>query len=250
MKQNLRMAMVLGAAFCGFAVQLDCLAQSARPNSDRTAAAQSVTAASKVQSDSTEIAALEGPGSEPGAPAGETSASASAAATPGATPASILPAVDHTAVVKELAEMKARIAQLESELKASNGAADADRDANALRSAEGVAVSGASSDSSLPAMQAAPAPAAAATPAPPEINAQTTTKGEPFDGDWTWLNSNGHAVDSPMSTKYFTPEFRADANYTLDMNHPHEPSPLHEPRNWKRPPHPFRQRPPPPHPLA
>jgi hypothetical protein len=122
--------------------------------------------------------------------------------------------------VKELAEMKARIAQLESELRESNGVADADRNANSLRSAEGAAVSGTSSDSAVPAMQAAPAPAAAAAPATPEIGAQTTTKGEPFDGDWTWLNSNGHAVDSPMSTKYFTPEFRADANYILDYNHP------------------------------
>ena len=62
-------------------------------------------------------------------------------------------------------------------------------------------------------------PAEAAAPVK-EISAQTTTKGEPFEGDWTWLNSNGHASDSPMATKYFTPEFRADANYTLDYNHP------------------------------
>jgi hypothetical protein len=130
--------------------------------------------------------------------------------------------VNRDAIVKELAEMKARIAQLESELRASNGAADAERDANALRSAEGAAVSGASSSSVTPAMQAAPAPPPAAAPAAPEMNAQTTTKGEPFEGDWTWLNSNGHAVDSPMSTKYFTPEFRADANYILDYNHPHD----------------------------
>jgi hypothetical protein len=34
------------------------------------------------------------------------------------------------------------------------------------------------------------------------------------------MNNNGHQVDSPMATKYFTPEFRADANYTIDMNHP------------------------------
>ena len=128
-----------------------------------------------------------------------------------------MPVVDRAAVVKELVEMKARIAQLESEL----GASNAERDANALRSAEGVAVGGGSSSSMMPAMQAA-APPPAAAPAPPEIGAQTTTKGEPFDGDWTWLNSNGHAVDSPMSTKYFTPEFRADANYILDYNHPHD----------------------------
>ena len=222
MKERFRMAIVLGAAICGFAVQLDCLAQSAGSSSDKDAAARSVLGAPPVQTKSVEITALAGPESEPGTPAGGAAAPVSAAATPGATPASVLPAVDRAAVVRELAEMKARIAQLESELRESNGAADAERDAKALRTAEGTAVSGASSSSMIPAMQAATAPPPAATPAPPEINAQTTTKGEPFEGDWTWLNSNGHAVDSPMSTKYFTPEFRADANYILDYNHPHD----------------------------
>jgi hypothetical protein len=73
-------------------------------------------------------------------------------------------------------------------------------------------------------MQAAAAPPPAATPAPPEISAERLTKEAPFAGDWTWLNSNGHATDSPMSTKYFTPEFRADANYSLDFNHPSDDS--------------------------
>jgi len=44
---------------------------------------------------------------------------------------------------------------------------------------------------------------------------------DPFsDVDSTWMNAAGRNHDSPMSTKYFTPEFRADANYTLDFNHP------------------------------
>jgi hypothetical protein len=219
MKENFRMAMVLGAAICGFALQLDGLAQSAKPGSDKDAAAQSVSGAPPVRTGSVEIAAVEKPDSAPGAPAGGAAAPASSAATAGATSASVLPAVDRTAMVKELAEMKARIAQLESELRESNGASDAERDANALRSATGTAGAG---GSMAPDLQAATAPAPAATPAPPEIGAQTTTKGEPFDGDWTWLNSNGHAVDSPMATKYFTPEFRADANYILDYNHPHD----------------------------
>src|SRR5450755_3704273 len=61
---------------------------------------------------------------------------------------------------------------------------------------------------------------AAAAPATPEIGAETTTKSGPFPGDWTWLNSNGRVVDTPMATKYFTPEFRADVNYIFDFNHP------------------------------
>src|ERR1039458_6769119 len=107
---------------------------------------------------------------------------------------------NNDAVIKELTEMKARIAQLEAELKAS----------------------GASSRSVTPVVPVTAAPAPAAAPAPPEISAERTTKEAPFPGDWTWLNSNGHAVDSPMATKYFTPEFRADANYILDYNHPHD----------------------------
>ena len=39
----------------------------------------------------------------------------------------------------------------------------------------------------------------------PTISAERTKKSAPFPGDWTWLNSNGRVVDSPMSTKYFTP---------------------------------------------
>ena len=109
---------------------------------------------------------------------------------------------NNDAVIKELAEMKARIAQLEAEQKAS----------------------GASSTSVTQAATPAPAPPPAATPAPPEISAERTTKEAPFPGDWTWLNSNGRVVDSPMSTKYFTPEFRADINYTLDYNHPKDDS--------------------------
>ncbi len=48
---------------------------------------------------------------------------------------------------------------------------------------------------------------------------------EPFSyADWTWLNANGRQHDSPWSTKYFTPEFRADVNYVDDFNHPRDNS--------------------------
>jgi hypothetical protein len=132
-------------------------------------------------------------------------------------------------VEQEIAILKNRIEQLEEEVKQGNSAA-AERegrgDAAALTAAEKELVGGNGAAALHAAVPATAAPtqimpaAAPAAPAPPEINAQTTTKGEPFPGDWTWLNSNGHAVDSPMSTKYFTPEFRADANYILDYNHP------------------------------
>ncbi|MGD0631851.1 MAG: outer membrane beta-barrel protein [Terracidiphilus sp.] len=192
-----------------------------------------------------QIALLEPPPSEdPGAGSGkpanaaETSAApAGTVATGGTASSSAAPATTSTtapagsasvavpasrdAVIKELTDMKARIAQLEAELKARSGAddaADAEKDANALRGAEG------DTTGSMAVGQAAAAPPPAAAPPAPEISAETTTKEAPFPGDWTWLNSGGHNVDSPMSTKYFTPEVRFDANYILDYNHPEDDS--------------------------
>jgi Putative beta-barrel porin-2, OmpL-like. bbp2 len=160
----------------------------------------------------------------PATPAAPATGTAAATTTP-APAASVTVPVNNDLVIKELAEMKARIAQLEAELKARSGADDAasaERDANALRNAEG------GDDSGSPTMgagQAATPPPAAAAPPPPEITAETTTKSAPFSYfDQTWLNSGGHNVDSPMSTKYFTPEIRFDTNYILDYNHPEDDS--------------------------
>ncbi|MGP8270483.1 MAG: outer membrane beta-barrel protein [Terracidiphilus sp.] len=155
------------------------------------------------------------------------SAVAPAAAKPAATPPAGQSSTDlHLALTKELLvlskevdAMQKRIAQVEAELKASESnlsETGAATDAGKLNDALKELNSGTSSG------QAVAVPPPAATPPPPEIPAQTTTKGEPFPGDWTWLNNNGHQADSPMATKYFTPEFRADANYTIDMNHPED----------------------------
>ncbi len=136
------------------------------------------------------------------------------------------PAEPQLTVEQEIAILKNRIEQLEVQVKQNNAAAtEGQNDAEALATAEKQLISGNTAAALSAATPSAgslsqPQPAAAAAPPPPEIGAQTTTKGEPFPGDWTWLNSNGHATDSPMSTKYFTPEFRADANYILDYNHP------------------------------
>jgi len=231
MKSNFRMALFTGIAVFGIGGQLACHAQGTTAKSNKVDFA-SLAGSGKAVGVPTEFIAS-ATGADPVDP---TAAAATLAATTAvtATPApasgssssasSVTLPLNSDAVIKELAEMKARIAQLEAELKARSGsedAASAERDANALRSSEGTAVDGGSSASE---MQAAPAPPAAAAPAPPEITAETTTKAAPFPGDWTWLNSNGHAVDSPMATKYFTPEFRADANFTLDYNHPEDDS--------------------------
>jgi hypothetical protein len=38
--------------------------------------------------------------------------------------------------------------------------------------------------------------------------------------DFTWLNGNARTKESPMDTKFFTPEIRADVDYIYDFNHP------------------------------
>ncbi len=49
------------------------------------------------------------------------------------------------------------------------------------------------------------------------------TKAEPFAyADWTWLNGNSRTKESPLDTKYFTPEFRADTTYIYDFAHPQD----------------------------
>ncbi len=47
------------------------------------------------------------------------------------------------------------------------------------------------------------------------------TASEPFAfADFTWLTGNARTKESPMDTKFFTPEIRADVDYIYDFNHP------------------------------
>jgi len=202
MKAIFRNAMTLTALAVGMTCA--CLAQSATTDATLTASVDPPAAAT------------------PATPGGGTDATSASSTAP-------KPELEPT-VAQELEALKNRIDQLENEVKEEKARALADSaDTAAIKAAEKELVAGnggagliaARPAGMSPSLQAA-APPAAAEPAAPEIGAQTTTKGEPFPGDWTWLNSNGHAVDSPMSTKYFTPEFRADANYTLDYNHPED----------------------------
>src|SRR6266849_313707 len=46
-------------------------------------------------------------------------------------------------------------------------------------------------------------------------------KAEPFAfADFTWLTGNARTKESPLDTKFFTPEIRADVDYIYDFNHP------------------------------
>jgi hypothetical protein len=51
--------------------------------------------------------------------------------------------------------------------------------------------------------------------------APKASKEEPFSfADFTWLNGNARTKESPMDTKFFTPEIRADVDFVYDFNHP------------------------------
>jgi hypothetical protein len=113
-------------------------------------------------------------------------------------------------IEKELAAMKARIEQLEAELKSRTAATQP-------------AVSVMS-----PVKVVGPAPTSAPTQA---VTTQTVSdssaasakkeKIAPFsDWDWTWLNGNPRNKDTAFDSKFFTPEIRADITYNYDFNKP------------------------------
>ncbi len=85
----------------------------------------------------------------------------------------------------------------------------------------------ASSSNAVPANSIATNIASSAAPASPaavstqDAQAAKPAKAEPFAfADWTWLNGNARTKESPMDTKFFTPEIRADVAYVYDFNHP------------------------------
>ncbi len=111
------------------------------------------------------------------------------------------------AVLQELDAMKKRIEQLEIELK------------NERTQSQPI----------VPTAEVATKadPAASAPAVPVQTVTETTpppakpVKEEPFVfADWTWLNGNARTKDSPMDTKFFTPEIRSDVDYIVDFAHP------------------------------
>jgi hypothetical protein len=115
---------------------------------------------------------------------------------------------DTVALTKELEAMKARIEQLEAQLKVRAGSV------NALPT---------------PVTPAPPTPAPVVatlgqSPGRDSSAAAASTPKEkivPFsDWDWTWLNGNPRNKDVAFDSKFFTPEIRADITYNYDFNKP------------------------------
>ncbi len=65
--------------------------------------------------------------------------------------------------------------------------------------------------------------ATATAPAPSNAKLQKHQAPEPFAfADFNWLNGNCRQNSSILDTKYFTGEFRLDANYVYNCNHPQD----------------------------
>jgi hypothetical protein len=156
----------------------------------------------------TKVAALhEPPPEETGAP----KTTAPAAAQPAARPDPEM-SLD---IAKELAVMKARIEQLEAELKSRTAASP-----TAIPAADGAPLAVvAPKASGSPSATASTDAAQAAGTGVAEKPAPTV----PFAfADWTWLNGTPRNKDAVWDSKFFTPEIRFDTDYIFDFNHPRD----------------------------
>jgi hypothetical protein len=125
-----------------------------------------------------------------------------------------------------------RIEQLEKRMAEMEARGNSSAPAAAAASAPQPASSAASESASAAPATTVPAPGrnvapteksmtAAATPVQEKTPAAEPEKAEPFAfADFTWLTGNARTKESPMDTKFFTPEIRADVDYVYDFNHP------------------------------
>jgi hypothetical protein len=131
-------------------------------------------------------------------------------------PAAVVPDPEIPAIEKELAAMKARIEQLEAELKSRVAAQPAP-------AMPATAVAAVPAKLEAPPAPATANPVVASVQAPGDSTAASAKKEKiaPFsDWDWTWLNGNPRNKDTAFDSKFFTPEIRADVTYTYDFNKP------------------------------
>lgn len=115
-------------------------------------------------------------------------------------------------LLKELEQMRARIEQLENQLKAQSAVATQSSSQQATPAVQTVSLT----TTSGPPSGAVPASSEQQPTKPEKPKAS-----EPFAwADWTWLNGNPRTKDIPVDTKFFTPEIRFDLAYIYDFAHP------------------------------
>ena len=175
------------------------------------------SATSQAQTAATDSAPNQRQIAEAAAPAGTandtTRVTAAGAAVLAAPPQSAAPAIP-VDVVKELEAMRARIDQLEKQLKARDDASSAAPSTGAPASQ-----AAASGDNHSPSSASAGPGQEPGTGLPPP--AEQPAASAPFAyADWTWLNGTPRNKDAVWDSKFFTPEIRLDANYIQSFNHP------------------------------
>ncbi len=194
-----------------------------------------LSAQSQTQNAPKEFAALNDPA--PASPATATNAAIPAAPATPATPAtpaksesaskpaSSADAEIPAAIAKQLEEMEKKIEELEAELKARDAAEKPtpSTDAAPAESSSGLPAALSFNNADPNQNQAPPAPAAAAAPVAKTFDPQKQTLADPFSyADYTWLNGASRNTDTPLATKYFTPEVRFDTNFIEDYNQPRD----------------------------
>ena len=120
---------------------------------------------------------------------------------------------DNANLLQELERMRARIEELEHQIK--------------QKSADGAANTGVSSSDKVDdGVTSAPRDSMQAESGTAQLSENTpghnkATKAEPFAfADWTWLNGNPRTKTPAFDSKFFTPEIRADVDYIYDFLHP------------------------------
>jgi hypothetical protein len=115
-------------------------------------------------------------------------------------------------VIKELQQMRARIAELEAQLRAQQGGAPALVNTTITTVQPATAVVSSS---------------AATSTRPGPLDGEQDSKAEPQEpaepfafADFTWLTGNPRTKEPAFDSKFFTPEIRADIAYIYDFNHP------------------------------
>ena len=152
---------------------------------------------------------------EPAQPASsDASHDGTTSTTPSAPPAKAAEPGVPAEITRELELMKARIEELESQLK-TRAAGDQGATASSAVPATAEFASSPSAEAVIQ-PQSESSSAQAAAPSTPAVDTQT-----PFAyADWTWLNGTARNKDAVWDSKFFTPEIRFDTHFVSSFNHP------------------------------
>jgi hypothetical protein len=143
---------------------------------------------------------------------------------PAATPSDGKSTDTNSEMLKELNVLKARIADLESRIGAAAAAPPTAAPTPGPIPSQPVVPALAAKSSAPAQTTVAPVDALPATALiDPAVARDKKKESVPFSfADFSWLNGNARTLDTPYATAFFSPEVRADVNYTYDFRHPQD----------------------------